>query len=85
MSFLNNSIGTPVCFNANIKLLSLLLIYSRVKDGDASRSSFFVQDSFGYLGFFVGQNEVEYFSFEVCEKVCWDFDGDCIESVDYFW
>ncbi|KAL6093076.1 hypothetical protein STEG23_010130 [Scotinomys teguina] len=28
---------------------------------------------------------VEYCSFEVCEELCWDFHGDCIESVDCFW
>ncbi|KAL6031771.1 hypothetical protein STEG23_010155 [Scotinomys teguina] len=22
---------------------------------------------------------------QVCEELCWDFDGDCIESVDCFW
>ena len=24
-------------------------------------------------------------SFKVCEELCWDFDGDCSESIDYFW
>ncbi|ERE67088.1 Calycin-like containing protein [Cricetulus griseus] len=28
---------------------------------------------------------VEYCSFKVYEELFWDFDGNCIESVDYFW
>ena len=23
-------------------------------------------------------------SFKFCEELCWDFDGDCPESIDYF-
>ena len=52
-------------------------------DGDASRSSFIVQDCFGYPGFFAFPNEVGYRSFEVFEEFCWDFDEHCIE-VDLF-
>ena len=56
-----------------------------VRDCDASRSAFIVQDCFGYPGFFFSfPNEVEYFSFEFCE-FCWDFDEHCFESVDFFW
>jgi hypothetical protein len=29
--------------------------------------------------------EVENCFFHVCEELCWNFDGDCIESVDCFW
>ena len=36
--------------------------------------------AFAILFFF--SYEVEYCSFEVCEELCWEFDGDCIESVD---
>ena len=56
-----------------------------VRDYDFSRSSFIVQDCFGYPGFFAFPNEVEYHSSEVCEEFCWDFDGHRIESVDCFW
>ena len=56
-----------------------------VRDCDASRSSFIVQDCFGYSDFFAIPYEVEYHSFEVCEEFGWDFDGHCIESVDCFW
>ena len=62
-----------------------------VRDCDASRSSFIVQDRFSYpvfVSWFFPPTfpfEVEYHSFDVCEEFCWDFDGHCIESVDCFW
>ena len=56
-----------------------------VRDCDASRSPFIVQDCFGYLGYFAFPYEVEYCSFEVCEEFCRDIDEHCIESVDCFW
>ena len=34
------------------------------------------------LGFFT--HEVENCSFKVYKKLCWNFDSDCIESVDCF-
>ena len=42
------------------------------------------------LGFFlvvvvVFLYEVEYDSFKVCKKLCWNVDGDCIETIDCFW
>ena len=56
-----------------------------VKNSDASRSSFIVQDCFSFPRFFAFPYQVEYCSFQVCEELCWDFDGDCIDSVDCFW
>ena len=61
------------------------IIELNVRDGDTSRSSFLVQDDFGYPGFFVLPYEVDYCSFKVCEELCWYFDWDCIESIDHFW
>ena len=55
-----------------------------VRKGDTSRRPFIVQDCFGYPGFFVFPYEAEYCVFEFCEKLHWDFDGCCIESVDCF-
>ena len=40
---------------------------------------------FVILSFVVFPYEVEYYSLEVCKKLCCDFDGQCIESVDCFW
>ena len=37
------------------------------------------------LGFFDFPYEIKNCSFHVCEELCWNFDEDCIESVDCFW
>ena len=47
-----------------------------VRDCDASKSSFIVQNCFGYPGFFAFPYKVEYCSFEICEKFCWNFDDN---------
>ena len=74
----------PSCFHYCRSVIEL-----DVRDGDASGSSFIVQDCFGYpvlfLLLFVFSYEVNYFSFKVYEELCWDFNGDCIESIDTFW
>ena len=67
----------PSCFHYCSSVIEF-----EVRDGNASRSSFIVLDSFGYPGFFVFPYKVDYFSLKVCEEFCWDFDGDCIESID---
>jgi hypothetical protein len=48
------------------------------------RSSFIVENGFCYPGFFAFPEETENFSFYICEELSWNFDGDCIESVDRF-
>ena len=35
----------------------------------------------GFLFFHI----VEYCSLKVYDEFCWDFDGDCIESIDFLW
>jgi hypothetical protein len=37
------------------------------------------------LGFFDFPDEFENCSFYVFEELCWDFDGDCIKSIDCLW
>ena len=54
-----------------------------VRDCDDSRSSFIVQDWFGYPGFFAFPYEVDYCSFEVFEGFCWDFAGHCVEEFPF--
>ena len=54
-----------------------------VRDGDTSGRFFYCTGSF-WLSFFFPY-EVDYFSFKVCEELCWDFDGYFIESIDCFW
>jgi hypothetical protein len=56
-----------------------------VRDGDSSRSSFIVWNCFSYpepSGF---PYEAENCSFHVCEELCWNVYGNCIESVDWYW
>ena len=72
-------ISIPGCFQYCSSVVEI-----EARDCDASRSSFIVQDSFVYLGFFAFPYEVDYHSFKVCEEFCWDFVGYCIEFVDCF-
>ena len=53
-----------------------------VRDGDSPSLSFIVKNCFPYSEFFVFPDESENCSFRVYEELCWDFDGDCIESID---
>ena len=66
----------PSCFHYCSSVIEL-----DVRDGNASSSSFVIQDCFGSSGFLVFPYKVEYHSFKVCEELCWDIDGDCIESI----
>jgi hypothetical protein len=40
---------------------------------------------FAILGFFIILDESANCPFYLCEELSWNFDGDCIESVDCFW
>ena len=42
-----------------------------VRDCDASRSSFIVQDCFVYPGFLAFPYEIEYYSFKIRDEFCW--------------
>jgi hypothetical protein len=55
-----------------------------VRDGDSTRGSFIVENSFCYPRLFVIPDEFANFPFFLCEGLSWNFDGDCIESVDCF-
>ena len=46
------------------------------------KSSFIVKNCFCYCGPFAFPDEFEICSFQVFEELCWDIDGDCIESID---
>ena len=73
-------IPIPSCFYYCSPVIEL-----DVRDGNASGSSFIIQDCFGYPGFFVFPYKVDYCSLKFYEELCWDFDEDCIESIDCFW
>ena len=64
------------CFNHNCSVVEL--------EVNSPRSSFIAENSFCYPGFFVIPDEFENCSFYLCEELSWNFDGDCIESVDCF-
>lgn len=76
-------IDPAVCFYANSKLFYYWtsVVDLKIRDGDTSRKSFIVQDYFIYSEFFVLPYNVEYCSFTVHKELCWDFNGDYIESV----
>jgi hypothetical protein len=40
---------------------------------------------FAILNYFAFPGELENCSFHIFEELCWDFDGDCIESIDCLW
>jgi hypothetical protein len=50
--------------------------------GDSPSISFIAKNCFHYSGFFAFPDEFENCSFRVFEELCWDFDGDCNESID---
>ena len=58
------------------------VILLEVREGDSPRSSFIVEYSFHYLGFFVIQNDFANCSFYLYKELNKNFDGECIESVD---
>ena len=71
------SMPIPSCFHYCTSVIEV-----KDRNGNASGSSFIIRNCFGYPGFLVFPYEVEYHSFKICEEFCWDFDGDCIESID---
>jgi hypothetical protein len=76
-----------LCTNTmQLKKKSLLLCSKAGgQDGDSLSDSFIVKNCFCYSGFFAFADEFESCSFHVFEELCWDFYGDCIESVDCLW
>ncbi|XP_018644101.1 hypothetical protein Smp_191100 [Schistosoma mansoni] len=70
----------PSCFQDYSSIIEL-----EVRDIDASGRCLVEQGCFGYPGSFVFPYKIDYCSFKVCEELCWDFNGDSIESVDCFW
>ena len=63
----------PSCFHSCSSVIEL-----DVRDGDASESSFIIQNCFGYPGFLVFLHEIDYCSLKVCDE-------DRVEFIDCFW
>jgi hypothetical protein len=56
-----------------------------VRHGDSTRGSFIAENSFWYPRFVIFPDEFSNFTFYLSAELSWNFDGDCIESVDCFW
>ena len=61
---------------------SIVQLY--VRHGDSTRGSFILEKSFCYPRFFVIPDEFANYPFYLCKELSWNFDGDCIKSVDCF-
>ena len=79
-------------FNMSVSLPILCSFYHHcfvvklhVRDGDSPSCSSTVKNCFHYSGIFSFPDKFENCSFYVFEELCWDFDGDYIESIDCLW
>jgi hypothetical protein len=80
---LNNvSVSVPILYSF---YYYCSVVQLEIMNGDTYRSSFILQDCFEYPVVLIFPYEVENFSFNVCKKLYWNFDGNFIESVDCFW
>jgi hypothetical protein len=61
------------------------MLQLETRDGNTSSNSFVIQDCYICPGFYVFLCEAEHCTVKICEQLCWKFDGNCIESVDFFW
>jgi hypothetical protein len=89
------SINLPVCHCTSTMQFCFLffvfflnhncsVVQLEVRHGDSTRGSFIVDNSFLYRRFFVIPDEFANCPFYLCEELSWNFDGNCIESIDCF-
>ena len=69
----------PCSFYHNCSVVEL-----NVRHGNSVRGSFDVENSFCYPRFFIFPDEFANCPFHLSEELRWNFDGNCIESVDCF-
>jgi hypothetical protein len=76
------SVTVPVLcsFYQNYSVVQL-----EARHGDSTRGSFIVENNFCYNRFLVIPDEFANCHFYLSDELSWNFDGDCIESVDCFW
>lgn len=77
-------------FHANTMRFFFFFNYSSVVqleigNGETFSSSLIVWDCFDYPVCFAFSYEVENCPFKSYKELCWDFDQDCVASVDCFW
>jgi hypothetical protein len=77
--YLSVTVPVPHSFYQNCSVLEL-----KVRQGDSTRGSFIVESSFSYPRYFIFLDEFASCHFYLSEELGWNFDGDCIESVDCF-
>jgi hypothetical protein len=61
-----------------------LVVHLKMGNDDMLSSSFIIQNCFSYPGCFVFPHKDENCPFKICQELCWNFDGDYIESVNGF-
>lgn len=76
-----------VCFYISTTLFCYYgsSVQFEIRDSDTSSGSFIIQDCFSFLGFSCVCFYMKLNFFNFYEELCWNFDKDCVESVDYFW
>jgi hypothetical protein len=77
--YLSVIVPVPCSFYHNCSVVQL-----EVRHGDSPRSSFIAENVFCYPRFVVIPDEFSNCPFYLSEELSWNFDGDCIESVDCF-
>jgi hypothetical protein len=83
----DSSFSFPLVYVSTFLPIVLVFFYCgcevsfEVRYCDTSSIPVFAQDHFGYLESFVLPCDSPYF----CKECYWNFDGDCIESVNAFW
>ena len=84
LNFVPCSIDLYLCFYTSTKLLSefSFIIESEVREPDPSFPFFFLKIALVIHGFLCFHITVS-FLFNFCEKCHWQFDRDCIESVNF--
>ena len=71
--YLSVSVPIPCSFYHNCSEVQL-----EVRDGDSSRGSFIVENSFCYPRSFIFPDEFANCPFYISEELSWNFDGDCL-------
>lgn len=61
------------------------VVQLEIGNDETFSNSLVVRDCFAYPMSFAFPHEVENCPFKSCKELCWDFGGDCVESVDCFW
>jgi hypothetical protein len=78
--YLSVSIPIPCSFYYYCSVVQL-----EIRDGEPPEVLLLYRILLAFLDVFVFPYEVESCSFKVCKELCWNFGGNCFESVDCFW